>query len=100
MRQPKKRARPASADQFRLLVEQAAIGLQQVSAEGIIIEANHALCTRLGYSPDELVGRPYLELLDPEYRAASLERHQELFSGAIANYTLETRYLRKDGSPV
>jgi PAS domain S-box-containing protein len=100
MQQNRKRWRSADVDQFRLLVEQAAIGLQEVSSEGIIIETNHALCVMLGYSPEELLGRPYIELLDSEHRAAPLETHRELFRKKIPHYTLEIRYLRKGGSPI
>jgi PAS domain S-box-containing protein len=100
MRQQTKCRRAADADQFRLLVEQAAIGIQQVGVDGEILEANQALCAMLGYTREELIGKPFINLLDPHYAVASVNNHEALFGGVVPHYKYETRYLRKDGSPV
>jgi len=87
-------------DRFRLLTNQAAIGLEQISLEGTLLEANDALCSTLGYSLDEIRGKPLAELVHPEQVTEALEQHQQLIQGAISHFTLKTRYLRKDGLPV
>jgi len=48
-----------------------------VGADHLVAEVNPALCAVLGATPDELVGRPLLDLVQPEHRsltAAWLER--------------------------
>jgi two-component system, LuxR family, sensor kinase FixL len=90
----------ADCDRFRLLVEQAAIGIEQVSLDATVLEANDALCAILGYPPEGLRGKSLAELIHPEYLAVSLKKHQQLIGGTLSYYSLETRYLRKDGSPV
>jgi len=87
-------------DRFRLLTNQAAIGIEQISLEGTLLEANDALCSTLGYSLDEIRGKPLAELVHPEQVTEALEQHQQLIQGAISHFTLKTRYLRKDGLPV
>jgi PAS domain S-box-containing protein len=56
-----------------------------------------ANCERLlGYTPDELAGRHYSELLVPEEKTASVEREAVIKDGATIRDS-ENRYLRKDG---
>ena len=86
-------------DRFRLLTNQAAIGIEQISLEGTLLEANDALCSTLGYSLDEICGKPLAELVHPEQVTEALKQHQQLIQGAISHFTLKTRYLRKDGLP-
>jgi PAS domain S-box-containing protein len=90
----------SDTDDFRLLVQRAAIGIEQVSLEARILGANDALCAILGYAPEELRGKSLAEIVHPDYLAQSLEKHQQLISAMLPHYTVETRYLRKDGSPV
>ncbi|HTE27866.1 sensor histidine kinase [Flavitalea sp.] len=56
-----------------------------------------ANCERLlGYTPDELAGRYYSELLVPEEKPASVEREAMIKDGATIRDS-ENRYVRKDG---
>ena len=60
----------------------------------IQISAN---CERLlGYSPEELQGRHYTELLVPEEIESSKDRESSIISGTIVRDS-ENRYVRKDG---
>ncbi len=87
-------------DQFRILTEHAPIGIEQMDPQGRLLDANDALCTTLGYSPDEIRGKSIAELVHPEQLAEALEQHQQLIRGTITDITLKTRYLRKDRLPV
>jgi len=60
----------------------------------IQISAN---CERLlGYSPEELQGRHYTELLVPEEIESSKDRESSIINGTIVRDS-ENRYVRKDG---
>jgi two-component system CheB/CheR fusion protein len=100
MNHNRRRSLAADSDRFRLLVEQSAIGIEQVSLEARVLEGNDALHAMLGYASNELRSKSLAEIVHPDYLAQSLEKHQHLIDGALPRYTLETRYLRKDGAPV
>ncbi len=57
-----------SADRFRLLYEQAPLAYQALDAHGCILAVNRIWCDTLGYSPEEVIGHPFAEFLDPSSR--------------------------------
>lgn len=64
------------------------------------LEVNDSLCRMLGYSREELVKLTWSELTHPEDLAADIEQFDRVIRGEIDGYSLEKRYLRKDGSAV
>lgn len=89
-----------SQEEFQATFEQAAVGITHVRPDGRILRANQKFCEMLGYSREELLGRSFQELTYPPDLAANLTLLEQLLAGAISTYTLEKRYLRKDGSLV
>lgn len=59
---------PPSPDFFRSIVEVATEGVWTINAEGVTTYANPALGKTLGYPREELVGRPWTDLVPPELR--------------------------------
>src|SRR4051794_36846382 len=57
---------PRDAEPFRSLFESAAVGIEQVAADGRFLRVNRALCRILGYEPGELLGRTDLEITHPD----------------------------------
>jgi len=53
-----------------------------------------------GYSRKELLGMSFFDLVHPEHRQASLERHGEKMRGAIMPGLFEMSIIRKDGTEV
>jgi PAS domain S-box-containing protein len=64
--------------------------------DGTIMRANKAWETTLGYASQDLVGRPFMELVHPDDVAASLERMAELGIGKPV-LGFENRYRHRDG---
>ena len=66
-----------SEERFRALFEQASDGIFVVdlAAAGgpVVADANQSACRAMGYSHDELVGMPVIELNTPENRARVAE---------------------------
>jgi PAS domain S-box-containing protein len=87
-------------DRFRTMFEQAAIGIAQVGLDGRWLRANQRVCDILGYTDDELRRRTFQDLTHPEDLEADLSQVKSLLAGEIESYTLEKRYLRKDGTTV
>nr|HEX4316821.1 PAS domain S-box protein [Kofleriaceae bacterium] len=80
------------------VVEAMAVGFLRTDSHGAILYANAWLAALLGYTRDELVAMPSLELYkDPDERHRAVARYEatdEILMG------LQLRWKRKDGSPV
>ena len=60
--------------------EAADTGISIVNKEGVIVEANNALCKLYGYPKDELIGCHFTKLLSQEFDEA-LKQHKAFFEG-------------------
>ena len=89
----------ASEERFRVTFEEAPVGMVICVGDGVITKANRALCRMSGYTQEELVGRHVRDLTHPEDRELSGPSVKRLLAGEIPSFTLEKRYLRKDGQP-
>lgn len=86
-----------SERRFRLLYENAPIGIGHIDLNGNWTYVNHAFAAIVGYAPEELIGRSNLELAPPDERALSHQLTDQLLAGAI-EIQRDRRVLRKDGS--
>jgi two-component system, sensor histidine kinase and response regulator len=68
-------------------------------AEGRFLQVSRASERLWGYSPEELIGQPYIAMVHPEDREKTEKMDQSILSGLSAT-GFENRYLRKDGSVV
>jgi PAS domain S-box-containing protein len=87
----------ASAASFRGLFERAPIGLVQVDAQGHILAANAAVQRILGYSEDEFRQLNVGEVTHPDDRALGWALFADVLAGTSDSYTMDKRYLHKDG---
>ncbi len=85
---------------FRYLFEQASLGIAVEDLEGTVLLANPALCSILGYAKEELCGMSCSEFANEEDSQDDYALFQQLRDGAIDHYSLEKRYVRKDGARV
>ena len=93
-------ARRASEERFAAAFEHSANGMAIEDRDGRIRRVNPALCTLLGYTSEELLTKSLYELTDPADLAASEAAARGLWTGRVARYQLEKRYLHKSGRPV
>ena len=92
-------ALPVHATQlFRYLFEHASLGIAVEDLEGRLLLANPALCLMLGYREKELCGMSCSEFGNPEDSRDDWALFQRLRAGLIDQYSMEKRYLRKDGT--
>ena len=99
----RKRAEEAlreSEERFRGTFENAAVGIAHEDLAGRFLRFNKRFCAILGYSPEELVGKTLSEVTYPEDLADDLARFDALTRGESSSYTMEKRFIRKDGTLV
>ncbi|PIW44469.1 MAG: hypothetical protein COW18_12950 [Zetaproteobacteria bacterium CG12_big_fil_rev_8_21_14_0_65_54_13] len=89
-----------SEKHFRDTFEQAAVGIAHVGLDGRWLHINSRLCDMLGYTHDELQARTFQDITHPDDLDSDLKLMQQLLVGSIKTYSMEKRYLRKDGSPL
>jgi PAS domain S-box-containing protein len=65
-----------------------------------ILEVNDELCRILGYDRSELLQRTWPELTHPDDRGADLAQYDRVIAGDIDGYSIDKRFIRKDGRPV
>jgi PAS domain S-box-containing protein len=75
-------------------------GLAEVDGQGRFIRVNDALTLITGFPQDELLNRSFLEITHPEDRAADAEWYRRLVDGDIERYSLEKRFIRRDGASI
>ncbi len=88
----------SSEARFRLLSETAADVVILIDAEGIIRYASPSSMDLLGFTPDNLVGRPARSLMDPNHLEFFLSAGPALLMGSP--FTAEGRMVRADGTSV
>ncbi|MGE0822157.1 MAG: PAS domain S-box protein [Candidatus Binatia bacterium] len=89
-----------SEERFRQAFDNAAIGKALVSLSGRWLRVNPCLCEITGYTETELLATDWQSITHPDDIAADLAQVRRLLAGEIDHYTLEKRYLHKDGHPV
>lgn len=87
-------------ERFRATFNQAAVGIAQVAIDGRFSRINQKFCDIVGYTCDELIKRTFQSITHPDDLGVGLNRYNQLLKGNIDTYSLEKRYIRKDGSIV
>jgi diguanylate cyclase (GGDEF)-like protein/PAS domain S-box-containing protein len=86
-----------SAIDFRTTFELAAVGIAHNAPDGRWLRMNQYLCDMLGYTRTELEAMTIAELTHPDDRDEDMALTSQLLAGEIQSYTLEKRYLCKNG---
>jgi len=89
-----------SEERFRLMIDEAPIGMALVSLDGRFTRVNRELCEIVGYSAEELTKLTFEDITHEDDLAADVALANKLQRGEIPRYQLEKRYLRKDGTTV
>jgi PAS domain S-box-containing protein len=83
--------------QLRHYFEQPLIGMASSSLSKGLININDKLCEMWGYSRQELSQMDWTQLTHPDDLAAEEALFNRLVAGEIENYTLDKRYIHKNG---
>jgi PAS domain S-box-containing protein len=91
------RALHDAAERFRLVFEDAPVGIALIGTDLQLIDANRRLCEMVGWRRDELVGRPASTIVHPGDHDADADLASRVFNGEIPRYRVEKRYVTKAG---
>lgn len=86
-----------SEERYRRYFELGLIGMAVTSPEKGWVQVNDRLCQIFGYSPDELVTKTWTELTHPDDVAPDLAQFNRVLAGDIDSYTLDKRFIHRDG---
>jgi len=86
-----------SEERFRAIFEQANAGIAQTDLRGRFIRVNDQFCATLGYTRVELLQMRMHDITHPEDLPLNSVQFIALAGGG-ADFKIEKRYLRKDGS--
>ncbi|MBG1245001.1 PAS domain S-box protein [Nostoc sp. NZL] len=89
-----------SEERFRTMFNQAAVGISLVALDGQFLQINSALCEITGYSHEELIQMNFEEITHPDDLEVDWDNARRVLAKEISGYSLEKRYIRKDGSIV
>jgi PAS domain S-box-containing protein len=85
---------------FKNMYTHTPVGVALVSLDNQIMQANHAFCSMLGYTEQELVGKTLKDITHPETLPENLALQDKLKHGTIETYELEKKFTHKDGHTV
>ena len=89
----------ASEERFGVIVNQASVGIMQTDLSGRFVLVNQKYCDIVGYPMAELLHKRMQDITHPDDLLPKLELFQRLVTQG-ENFTIEKRYIRKDGSEV
>jgi PAS domain S-box-containing protein len=96
-----KKALSNSEEQLEAVVMNAPIGIAASHSTSKLFETvNATFCKILGYAEDELRNLTLREITHPEDLSENVAKLEDLKAGRISTFSLEKRYIRKDGSVI
>jgi PAS domain S-box-containing protein len=89
-----------SEELFRRYFELGLIGMAITSPTKGILEVNDRICEILGYERTKLLRLTWAELTHPDDLAADIENFNRVMAGEIDGYSMDKRWIRKDGQVI
>lgn len=99
-RQRAEAALHGSEQRFRAVFDAGPVGMCLTTPSGRFLRVNHAFADFLGYDLNDLRGMHFLDITHPDDRPTSEDRVRRTLDGGTQRFSLEKRYLRKDGRAV
>jgi PAS domain S-box-containing protein len=99
-RKKAERALRQSEERFRSYFELGLIGMAITSPARGCVEVNDEICRILGYERSELLRMTWAELTHPDDLAADVADFNRVLAGEVDGYSMEKRFMRKDGQAI
>jgi PAS domain S-box-containing protein len=101
--QERKRAEQALIDSqklYRDLWDNAPAAYHVVDTRGIVLQVNQTEAAMLGYTKEEIVGKPIFDFILPEQRKDAEKRFELKLEGKSIAKQIDRIYVKKDGSKI
>ncbi len=89
-----------SEERFRSYYDLGLIGMAISALDKSWVQFNDRLCEILGYPRTELATKTWAEITHPDDLAADTTQFNRILAGSIDGYTLDKRFIRRDGEVV
>jgi PAS domain S-box-containing protein len=90
-----------SDEAFRAMFDLSGVGMVQADSPAFrFSRVNPKFCQIVGYSAEELLTKTWLELTHPDDRHSGMKELAQVLRGQSDRWSIEKRYVRKDGSTV
>ena len=89
-----------SEERFRIIFERSTVGKSITSPDGKLLHINEAFAGMLGYTTEEMQQLNFAAITHPDDLAKSRESIRCLLANEQETYSMEKRYLHKDGGIV
>ena len=96
MNQPPSPPEPGAGLTFSSVMDLLLDAICVVDVQGRYLFVSAAFERIFGYAPEEVIGRPMIELVHPDDRARTLQAANEIMAGQPKPH-FQNRYVRKDG---
>jgi PAS domain S-box-containing protein len=100
LRKQAEAAQRESEQRLRSTYEHAFTSIAEVDASGRFLRVNEQLSIITGYSRDELLQMTFIDITHPDDLGPDLDLFCQQMAGGIEAYTLEKRYIHKDGHSI
>lgn len=87
-------------EQFHRTFEQGAVGINHAAEDGRFLRVNQRFCDMVGYTKDEILALKFQDITYPPDLDADMELCRRMFKGEFQSYSVEKRYVHKNGSLV
>ena len=87
-------------ERFRRVFEDGPVAMALVGDDFRLTEVNDAFCELTGYSAEELAGLTFADITHPDDVDADLRLARRVFAGEVRSYSIDKRYIRKDGEVI
>ena len=82
---------------FESSFEQASVGMAQVFPDGRFTRVNQKYCDIFGYSRDEVLQKTFADITHPDDLELENDFIKRVISGGLREYSMEKRYIHKNG---
>lgn len=89
-----------SEEIFRKVFEEGPFGMALVNPDFTFGRVNRALCAMLGFSEQQLAKLKFTDITYPDDLDIGVQLSRKLFQGEIPHFTIEKRYVKRNGEIV
>ena len=89
-----------SEEKYRHTFEKAAVGIVHTDTEGRFQRVNQTFCEIVDYTHDELLKLNIEKIIHPDNLGSDKKYIRQILTGILSVFSLDERYIKKDGSIV